>query len=147
MASHYFSSPVASSIGACSSSSPTTSPRSSSNKSPSPKRTLSVRAGPSSKPRHTRGEYVDPEDVLLDFVPCASASHFFPPANPSALLLDPTFRIFYEDFIAAMLDLYYAKPILIQGILAPTLDLIIQFILAQNTSVQTLGRSSLPSVC
>lgn len=32
-----------------------------------------------------------------------------------ALMSDPAFCSFYDEFVAAMVDLYYAKPILIQG--------------------------------
>ncbi|KAI1787837.1 DNA glycosylase [Ganoderma leucocontextum] len=44
-----------------------------------------------------------------------TTSHFFQPKlDLDAILADPAFLLFYDDFISAMLDLYYAKPLLIQ---------------------------------
>ena len=62
------------------------------------------------------------KDVAKDIVlprPCTARSRFFPlpPLDVDALLRNPGFIAFYDDFVAVLTELYYAKPILIQGML------------------------------
>lgn len=50
--------------------------------------------------------------------PCwTNKSRFFPPSKVdlNALLANPAFLCFYEEFVLALHELYMAKPILIQG--------------------------------
>ncbi|KAI0687340.1 DNA glycosylase [Earliella scabrosa] len=74
--------------------------------SPSPlKRQKTYPPSPDSDLNHTQ----------LHSLPHATESRFFHSSPGSDLLLsDPTFNMFYQDFVAAMVDLYQAKPVLIQ---------------------------------
>ncbi len=72
-------------------------------------------SSPSSLKRQRTHEF-DSEDIELHCFPLPAKSRFFQNTpDPDALLSDPAFNNFCQDFTTAFLDLYNAKPILIQG--------------------------------
>ncbi|EJF55730.1 hypothetical protein DICSQDRAFT_73043 [Dichomitus squalens LYAD-421 SS1] len=52
--------------------------------------------------------------VLSPSTPRTTSCFFEPKLDIDGLLSDPSFTAFYEQFVSSMLDLFYAKPLLIQ---------------------------------
>lgn len=80
---------------------------------PSPKRQKPSAQDPTSLHRH-----LQEHETHLLAQPCwTNKSRFFPPSKVdlNALLANPAFLCFYEEFVLALHELYMAKPILIQG--------------------------------
>ena len=59
-----------------------------------------------------------PQLELNQLVPHTKSRFFQPKLDLDAILADPAFLLFYHDFLAVFADLYYAKPILIQGMVS-----------------------------
>ena len=76
-------------------------------------------SSPSPSPLKRQKTYPPDSDLnhtQLHSLPHATESRFFQSSPDTDLLLsDPMFNMFYQDFVAAMVDLYQANPVLIQG--------------------------------
>ncbi|KAI0773661.1 DNA glycosylase [Fomes fomentarius] len=92
--------------------------------------------------KRQRTRELDSEDINLHCFPLPAKSRFFQNTpDPDALLSDPAFNSFCQDFIAAFLELYYAKPILIQEYLASSPW---KLLIAVTLLNKTAGKQSIP---
>ncbi|KAI0739214.1 DNA glycosylase [Daedaleopsis nitida] len=83
-----------------------------------------------------------PNESQVLCAPLPTKSRFFDhPADYDALISNPAFNAFYQEFTSAWLELYYAKPILVQEHLAADPW---KLVIAVTLLNKTAGRQSIP---